>query len=39
MGEAREEKWEASLTKRLTRLFVAANNLFMESALKPLRER
>lgn len=30
---------EASLTKHFTRLFVATNNLFMESDLKPLRER
>lgn len=34
----REER-EASLTKRFTRLFAATNNLFMESDLKPLRER
>lgn len=33
------EKREASLTKRFTRLFAATNNLFMESVLKPLRER
>lgn len=33
------EERETSLTKRFTRLFAATNNLFMESDLKPLRER
>lgn len=33
------EKREAPFTKRFTRLFAATNNLFMESALKPHRER
>lgn len=40
-GREREsrEKRDAFLTKRFTRLFAATNNLFMESDLKPLRER
>lgn len=35
----REKREKRPLTKRFTRLFAATNNLFMESALKPLRER
>lgn len=37
--EDREKLGEAPFTKRFTRLFAATNNLFMESALEPHRER
>lgn len=37
--EDRERSEKRPLTKRFTRLFAATNNLFMESALEPLRER